>query len=315
MSTHRLAALLLAACASDPPDPCGSDDGIVRGTASASALPVDETPEITVHAWHPQLGAVSTSPNAAGQWELTLRGGTTWTVYAEVEVPPEVDTDDDSDAYWGPTNCYSIDHEVAVARCGTQRLNLTLDECVTADKPNLYLYPARDTPSRVRLRHDRRQTVFASDPPYEGMWTGTAHPDGTFTPTGGARAPFLFYEITVLPGQLHGLQRTSAVCIDGDGAVEAMADLLGAYGFTDRERRDFIDGWRADLPVRPSYTVYPQRAVDHVVGVDLQPPLPLHRLWLLVEDGAGCVPSNTPPVPISRVGPHAVEWGVVLRGL
>lgn len=215
----------------------------------------------------------------------------------------------------GFRSCYSEDVPVTVEACEEVVVDLDTVECSSADKPNLYLYPANDTQTTVTLHHDPRQVVFASDPPYASGWAGTAHPDGTFTPTGGDVAPFLFYEITLLPAQLRTLPLTNAVCVPGDGAVQAMADLLGEYGFTERERADFVDGWRDDLPVRASYAVYPQRSVEQVVRVDIQPPLPLERLWLVVTDGAGCVPSGAKIAPMARNGAHAVEWGVILSGL
>ncbi len=214
-----------------------------------------------------------------------------------------------------PPPCYSEDVPVNLGRCDDIVVDLNASECIQADKPNLYLYPTADTETKVTLHHDSRQVVFESAPPYAGGWTGTAHPDGTFTPTGGDTAPFLFYEITVLPAQMCTLPLTGAVCVPGDGAVQAMADLLGEYGFNERERADFVDGWVDDLPVRASYAVYPQRSVESVVRVEIQPPLPLERLWLVVTDGAGCVPSGADVAPIPRNGAHAVEWGVVLRGL
>jgi hypothetical protein len=196
---------------------------------------------------------------------------------------------------------------------------LTVDlgaiECSSADKPNLYLYPTANTLTTVVLKHDARQEVFASEPAYLDGWSGMAHPDGTFSVTPGERSPFLFYEISLLPAQVAAFQHTNAVCIDGPGAVNAMAALLGDCGFNAREQADFVDGWVDDMPVRDSYAVYPQRNVEGAVHVGIEPELPLERLWLVVQDGAGCTPSNAPIVPIARPAGHAVEWGVVLRGL
>lgn len=300
--------LLGAGCvAGDPVEypvesPCGSTDatirGTVRGVGALSAHLFDATGE--------EIAAVDADED--GAYEFVVAPGDY--VVAGAAYDPKTGS-----GYVPPDTCWSDDAVLSLEACDDVVADLDAGSCDTADKPNLYLYPAKDTRTTVTLHHGPRQEVFASDPPYAGGWTGTAHPDGWFTPTGGEKAPFLFYEITLLPAQLRSLPLTDAVCIPGDGAVDAMADLLGEYGFTERERADFVDGWRDDLPLRPSYAVYPQRSVDQVVRVDIQPPLPLERLWLVVTDGAGCVPSSAKPAPMLRNGPHAVEWGVVLKGL
>ena len=111
------------------------------------------------------------------------------------------------------------------------------------------------------------------------------------------------------------MQRDSVHCVDGADAVVRMAGLLGQYGFDARQQADFVDGWREDLPERASYAVYAQTRVDHAVALEIAPALPVHRLWLLVEDGAGCVQTAPPPTAFDRSAPHGMEWGVVLRGL
>jgi hypothetical protein len=210
--------------------------------------------------------------------------------------------------------CWSEDAVVEVEACGTVETDLAIDQCDTADKPNLYLYPARDTATQVQLSHGPKQRVFASDPPYGQGWAGVAHPDGSFT-SGGARAPFLFYELSLRPWQGEAFQRDEGWCLPEEGAVDAMAELLGLYGFDARERLDFVEGWEHDLPASPAgYAVYPQRAVEHAGRVHIRPALPLYRLWLLVEEGDGCALDAPWVDPARREGPHAVEWGVVLHG-
>lgn len=294
----------LAACKTDPPQ-CGTTQGSVSGSVSGMM----ET--TTVRLYTKGGDAVDeVTPDASGHYELNAEPG-------DYILSASGSTPGDSGSI-GYESCYSEDVDVTITACEETAVDLSLINCETADKPNLYLYPVKDTPTTVRLQHDPRQVVFASEPDYDGAWRGVAHPDGTFTTAQGELAPFLFYEITLLPAQGRTLQHSQSVCVGGGEAVGQMADLLGAYGFTDREQADFVVGWQNDLPWRASYRVYPQRAVEAVVRVDIQPALPLERLWLLVEDGAGCTPlSALPPVaqPLMRTGAHAVEWGVVLRGL
>jgi hypothetical protein len=211
--------------------------------------------------------------------------------------------------------CWSEDRMIEVEVCSEQVLDLAIENCDTADKPNLYLYPERDQPTSVVLRHGPRQSVFASAPTYGQGWWGVAHVDGTFS-VEGERWPYLFYELSLRGWQSELFQRDEGWCLAEDGAVDAMSELLGDYGFDARERLDFVEGWEHDLPPsRHGYAVYPQTEVEHAGGVVIRPALPLSRLWLLVEDGAACDVDAPGVEPFDRAGPHAVEWGVVLHDL
>lgn len=298
-------AAALAACHGT----CGSTQGLLHGTVSN-----DHGGAVTVAAYDATSHALITRTEAGedGGWELHVEGGQT------VIVNAVADAGGDETGGVGGTTCYSEDVEVKVRACQEEQVDLIIGaDCISADKPNLYLYPEKDTPTSVVLHHDPRQVVFASAPPYGPRgWTGTAHPDGTFTPADGDTAPFLFYEITLLPAQVRRLQTQASWCLQGDGAVDALAAALTRWGFTDREAADFAAGWVDDLPYRPTYRVSPQRRVDPYVRVEITPSLPLERLWLLIENGRGCTPAAAPAMsPLRREGPHAAEWGVVLRGL
>ena len=315
-SAHPLslfAPLLLVGCLDkdaddDPTDDtgdthttsCGSTEGFVYGQV-LGPYNTDPNPYATVHAVNvPESLNEDAEMDGTGGYELNVSEGE-WTLYA---------SDD-----W----CWSPDHVVDVVACEETELDIKLTDCDTtsADKPNLYLYPGTDRWTSVQLRHSERQRVFASEPDYGPRgWRGMAHPDGTFTTRDGL-APFLFYEITLLPWQNRRLQRAEGWCLPEEGAVDAMAELLGDYGFDAREREDFVEAWALDLPANEGgYAVYPQLYVDDLALVDIQPALALSRIWLLVEDGQGCTMRSSPTVvPFDRSGAHAVEWGVVLNDL
>ena len=223
------------------------------------------------------------------------------------------------EAYTGD-GCWSYTQEITAEECQTQTIDIDIQDCDIADKPNLYLYPEHDTFTRVRLELDRRQQVVASIPEYKPRgWRGIAHTDGTWTELGRrVRDPFLFYEVSLAGWQSRSLQRDAGWCIPFGGlpAVHAMADILADYGFNARERDDFVDAWIHDLPPSESYAVYPQIEVDDYAGLQIQPMLPVERLWLVVDDGAGCAPRQVPEVlPFDRSGAHGVAWGVVLGDL
>ncbi len=311
---HLLVALsfLAAACGDKPPggdgDDCADSTGTLEGTATLGGQPAADA---TVYLATPGGDTRDTTADAEGRWSFTdLPPGDYIVAAVEAGGPPDSGGP-------GETSCASPDTPATVVACEATTVPLDLTDCITADKPNLYLYPAQDTPAAVRLHLRPTQRIVAADPAYPaGGWRGIAHPDGTFT-TQGARAPFLFYEVSLAGAQAARFQRDAGWCLPEDGAVDAMAAILEAYGFTAREVDDFVDGWRHDLPPSPTgYAVYPQTNVDFAAGLTLSPPLPVHRLWLLVDDGAACAARAAPAVrPFPRQGAHAVEWGLVRDGL
>lgn len=238
-----------------------------------------------------------------GAYSIELEAGT-YTLYFSW-------SDEVYDTGVGYTECYTSEYTVTVEACGEHTQDLVVEECISADKPNLYLYPDRDTLMHVELELDLGQSVLASAPRYRDGWTGIAHPDGFFS-VRDQRAPFLFYEVSLNKHQPAWLQRDVGWCLPADGAVEAMGELLRAYDFTEREVADFVEAWEIDLPKTESYAVYPQRDVEDFARVHVSPSLPLDRLWLLVTDGAGCALPEPVIEPLDRRGAHAVEWGVVL---
>jgi hypothetical protein len=258
----------------------------------------------TVYAWSADWGdALEATTDADGMYELVVE-------------PTE---DLSVEAYTGE-GCWSYTQEITAGECQTQTLDIEIEDCDVADKPNLYLYPSFDTLTHVKLDLDRRQKVVASIPQYTPRgWLGTAHTDGTWTENGRRiRDPFLFYEVSLTGGQARSLQRDTGWCVPfgGKAAVHAMADLLADYGFNAGERDDFVDAWIHDLPPADSYAVYPQLDVEPYAGLQIRPAISVERLWLVVDDGAGCAPRHVPEVvPFDRSGAHGVEWGVVLGNL
>jgi hypothetical protein len=309
-----LALLPLTACLEKEPDDddddtgeawsddtgvqCGSTQGFVYGTVSGP-YSSDPNGAAIVRAYDPGADTtVEAEHDGSGNYELNLEGGSEYILYAEYDY------------------CYSGDYSVTVDECEEYQVDIVIEDCDVADKPNLYLYPDGDTEMAVRVSHGRKQQIVASDPPHGELgWAGIAHPDGTFTQD-GERAPFLFYEVSLAPWQGRHLQRDAGWCVKAEGAVEAMADILALYDFNAREVDDFVDAWTHDLPPAAAYTVYPQRDVDYMAQLKLDPDLPIDRLWLLVEEGSGCAPLFEPVVePMDRRGAHGVEWGVILHGL
>jgi hypothetical protein len=299
--------ILLACVKEDPQDSgdtadtnaqCGSTQGFVSGTVTwfGEALPEP----VNVIAWPDGGGDTLTAlTDASGAYELNLEAGS-WSVHASTSGDEEY--------------CSSERQTLAVVECEEQVADFDVTDCETADKPNLYLYPERDTPTVVQLELDPHQRVVASAPEVQDLsWRGVARPDGTWE-QGGEIWPFLFYEVTLLPEHSKGLQGERGWCVGPDRAPHAMAEHLRGLGFNEREAQDFVDAWIEDLPAAPGYAVFPLTEVDAIAGVHIEPALPLSRVWLVVEPAQDCVLEAPDVAPMDRSGPHAVEWGVVLRG-
>lgn len=302
-----LAGVLLAGCSGlgdgdDTTDaetwPCLPEEGLVRGVVYVDGVAGDEPAEVLAR--NDDGEQLWGSVDDDGSYGLCLAPGD-WHVVASVD------------------SCVD-GADVTVVAGQTTDLDLEVDSggCDTADKPNLYLYPEAPTRTSVTIGIGRGQEVIASDPPYLRGWQGVALPDGRFATTAGV-APFLFYEVSLRPAQVRTFQRDEGWCFEGDvrEAVFFMAGLLEDYAFNAAEVDDFVEGWRVDLPPAAAYAVYPQLDVAHAAALDIQPALPVDRLWLLVEEAGACAGTLPSPAvfPFERRGAHAVEWGVVLSGM
>lgn len=300
--------ILLACVKGDPSDSaetgdtdaqCGSTQGFIGGTVTWFGGDLPEPVDVIV--WPDGGGDTLTArTDAAGAYEIGLEPGA-WRVHANRTSQDE-------------EYCSSDSHTLTVVECEEQVLDLDVTDCETADKPNLYLYPEHDTPTVVELELDPAQRVVASAPEVQDMgWQGVARPDGTWE-QGGEIWPFLFYEVSLTPSQSKQLTGEQGWCVGPDRAPHAMAEHLRRMGFNEREAQDFVDAWVEDLPGAPGYAVFPLTEVDFAAGVSIEPALPLSRVWLVVEPSADCALQEPALAPMDRSGPHAVEWGVVLRG-
>lgn len=271
---------------------CGSTQGFLFGTVTNDGgSPTSAT--VKAYPNGDEEGAIETATNADGQYELNLEGGTDWVITA-----------------WDSDECYAADTTVSVVECTEEQVDLQLDDCVTADKPNLYLYPQEPTRMTVEVELKDKQTMVASDPAYGDGWSGTAWPNGTWTEQ-GERFDFLFYEVSLSPRQHANLPPGPTTCAADLGQL---TDIVRAYGFNEREVVDFHEAWVEDLPHAEQYAVTPMRSVDRMAQVRMDPPLRLERVWFLVEPAETCDLGLLDIEPMDRSGAHAVEWGVILDG-
>jgi hypothetical protein len=202
---------------------------------------------------------------------------------------------------------YAYPYAFAVI-CGpdTSYLDLFVEIDMTADAPNLYLYPPTTTDVTVSLEFPLGGEVVLSDPPYADGWSVRVAPDGTIDGT----YPYLFYEAR-LP---HRVQRDTGWVIARDDLEAGLSAILEIQGFTGREVTDFLDYWLPLMTTAPWYGVHPM-AADDLVTLAISPaPDRVRRLWLLLDplDGPRSIPAPAVPPALPRDGFVAVEWGAFL---
>jgi hypothetical protein len=210
-----------------------------------------------------------------------------------------------------PEYDFDIIYDVAVGGGETVTLDLAAhskDYLEPVRKPNIYLYPPEATEVSVRLSFPKGGGVTVSDPAYGDGWEVEVAPEGVID---GAYT-YLFYEADV-PVEWQHERGWLIESADLHGFFEGN---LRAYGFNDREIRDFLEYWELRLTA-DYYAVFPQPAADiePLIGLDVDPePDSVLRLYYyLVADppmGGELAPPEIPH--FEREGFSVVEWGVVL---
>ena len=128
---------------------------------------------------------------------------------------------------------------------GTDYQDLSFQEPMQADAPNLYLYPTTTTAVSVKLSFPQGGAVIASNPLYGQGWNVTVQPDGLID---GA-FPYLFYEASLPPA----VDTSKGWILDGSQLEGQLRELLERTGFVGREVQDFLDYWVPVLGGSPWY--------------------------------------------------------------
>lgn len=184
-------------------------------------------------------------------------------------------------------------------------VDLITEEQVTADAPNVYLYPEQAVNLWVGVATPAR--ITAAEPAYpRGGWKVWAEPDGRLHSAAG-EFDYLFYELAM---QRRDFQYEAGWCVDGAIAQATIEDALFDMGFTGPEVEDFRDYWDAVWPSAERVGIYPQ--IDRLPGLFVEPrPDTLVRAWFVVDDT--CRATEWPELPmVERTGFTAAEWGVVI---
>ncbi len=210
---------------------------------------------------------------------------------------------------WIGTNRYKIEATFDDGAVATAEVTVSLHEYEGEEaKPVIYLYP--QTTQSVSVKVEPPRGLTKSDPPYEGGWTVTAHPDGRLFTADGAQHPYLFWEagVTEKPAPLR------------EGFAVARADLkaffdrtLALQGLDAQEISDFEEYWLPLMSKKPWAAV---RFVDRA-EIDARAPLtvvpkPDSIIRVLIDFRAHDSKPELRQQRLQRVKRHGfavVEWG------
>ncbi|MBO9594285.1 MAG: hypothetical protein J7599_15375 [Niabella sp.] len=182
--------------------------------------------------------------------------------------------------------------------------------CTIAYKPNIYLYPLKETDMQVRLSFPQGGSVIASIPTYHTGWNVRVAPSGKIE----GQYNYLFYESE----QPDNWQKDAGQVVSRDSLQQFFEADMAASQFKPHEISDFIDYWIPRLKSAPYYAVYPQEkpVIEKLIRLHFsEQPDAVLRLFYLVK--ALDKPIQLSPYPkketVGRAGFHVAEWGVILE--
>jgi len=185
------------------------------------------------------------------------------------------------------------------------------DTCELVRKPNIYLYPETTTQLELTLAFPLGGHIVTSIPEYGTGWNVSVDPDGIIN----SEYSYLFYE-SVQPDVW---QTAEGWIIRNADLKNFFTDNMKAYGFSDREIKDFNDYWIPRLTGHQLYAIYPQDAsiIESVIQLNFsQSPEYLLRIFYIIKglDELPQIKIYDPQIVnnFKREGFHVSEWGVIL---
>lgn len=175
-------------------------------------------------------------------------------------------------------------------------------------KPNIYLYSDEDKTLDVELYYE--ESITASIPKYvpQKGWNANIK-NGSLNGDEG----FLFYE-AMLPNSYY--QKNTGWLVRGENMRADILLILDQYGFSKKEKQDFLEYWVPKLDYSKNYIFYNQdtRIVNMVIPISITPELKnSYRIWFYIKEYSG--ESYTIPQNIDRITDRSdtvVEWGGIL---
>jgi hypothetical protein len=179
-------------------------------------------------------------------------------------------------------------------------------------KPVIYLYPETETEINIEVQAVGELTF--TYPEYNNGWNVTADSEGNITHE-GTSYNYLFWDSEQ---QLIAsiVDYSQGFYIQGNELIAFLESTLTAYGFTSKERADFITYWAPNMKDVSNLYIYFlfDEACDSFATLNISPePAQTARFYMLWADAGsdyndiGLVPQNIPS--INRTGFTVLEWG------
>lgn len=176
-------------------------------------------------------------------------------------------------------------------------------------KPNIYLYPTKETNLCLEIDFPLGGEVTESIPEYSDGWCFHVLPDGTID----NEYTYLFYESS----QPDIFQYQKGWCVSKDHLMGFFENNMQQYNFLQPEINDFTEYWIPRLTEYNYYLIYPQtnEIIDKVICFNFSAqPDNLGRLFYAIS---GTNKQTTLPEPETKVflrdNFFVMEWGVILK--
>ena len=184
---------------------------------------------------------------------------------------------------------------------------------VSVYKPNIYIYDDSldaDQTRKLHIDFIRPNRLLKTIPEYDpdDGWDVLVSKDGRLTLDDNTY-DYLFYESRT---DLCGIQTEFGFRISSEDRRDMLSDAIGGYGFTDREKEDFLDFWCDKLEPDTDYVMYPQETylVDMMMPLNLSDkPDNIRRIWYAFAPDTGQTVEQLNAEHIARGGLTIVEWG------
>jgi len=180
--------------------------------------------------------------------------------------------------------------------------------CTVVYKPNIYLYPLKETRLSVGLSFPLGGSVIASIPTYTTGWNVKVASSGKID----GKYDYLFYE-SIQPDEW---QKKTGWMVSRDTLERFFKANMEAYQFKRNEISDFTDYWIPKLTKAPYYAIYPQEkpVIEKLIQLHFsEQPDNVLRLFYVVRALYAPVQLQTHTIkaPVSREGFNVAEWGVI----
>ena len=175
-------------------------------------------------------------------------------------------------------------------------------------KPNIYLYPETITQVKVTLKPNKDCKIIASIPEHKNGWHVLVDQNGVID----NQFEYLFYE-----GKIKNVPDGSGWSVASSELWQFLPEKMTAYGFNEKEIKDFVDYWQEHLPKSKFYEIIPviNQEIEKEFALAIEPkPEAVLRVWFYINPTNSKKDLSPPSIPkFERKGFTVIEWGVLLK--